>query len=172
MQSSIISNYALSLQSMTITGYDTLQIFDRQARKDASKVIGFSIKVGQFLTSTEAIKTYQSIGRLLVIAGMTAIALGMSAADLCHGFIKSCETTIAPDEIVIDELLAATVTPEDIEVIDTTIVPIVPEDTAIAHLLPVCEALDSTLWSFKQLREVARAIGMAVPRSLLARETS
>jgi hypothetical protein len=98
MKNSIVQDYAITLQFMTATGWDMLQIIDRQARKDVGKVARFSTKVEQILTSTEAIKTYESIGRLIVIGGMVAIALGMTAADLCHGFIDSCyegETAIA-----------------------------------------------------------------------------
>ncbi|NJR40955.1 MAG: hypothetical protein HC781_21600 [Leptolyngbyaceae cyanobacterium CSU_1_4] len=89
--------YAEVLRTMHRSGWSTLQILDRQARKDVCKVMQFSIATYRVFTSPNAIKTYRMMGQLMVIAGMVTIALGMTARDWCNAYIDSClEQPIEP----------------------------------------------------------------------------
>lgn len=80
-----------TLKSFEITAqsaWSTLQILDRQAHRDCAKIARFAGSITIAFTSRDAIRTYRAIGRLCVIAGMVAIALGYSARDAWEWFLR------------------------------------------------------------------------------------
>lgn len=122
MQLSIPSTVQISVQS----AIETLQICDRQARKDTGKVIDTLYSGYLLLTSPEAKQTYRMIREIVVIACMVAYAAGMSFREWSDRFIASCETQ--PVRVTVAEVAMPT---EDA----TTVEPAAP--TAVVHVATV-----------------------------------
>lgn len=81
------------MQSFIITATSaaqTLQILDRQARRDTGKVIRFTYRAYRVLSSPQAIATYRTLWACLQLACMVAIALGASAREWCDAYVESC----------------------------------------------------------------------------------
>jgi hypothetical protein len=83
-------SYGAIWRIMVRSGWETLQILDRQARKDTSKILKFGQSTYRILTSPDAIKTYRILGQLIVIIGMLAIALFLLLRDIFRSYNTTC----------------------------------------------------------------------------------
>lgn len=100
----------MSLQITAQSALSTLRIVARQSQRDTQKIVYAATTIAQVLTSPAAIKRYRIAIHLtreiLIIAGMTAIALGMSTRDLWEQFkrwsdayVESCQLKPQPVEV-------------------------------------------------------------------------
>lgn len=96
----------------------TLQILDRQARKDSGKVIRFTYGVYNVLTSAEAKRKYriarEVAGRIAEIVVLIAIAL---ASDLDRWIQSHEQSQVVEPEVEVE--VAETTAPVEVERINT-----------------------------------------------------
>jgi hypothetical protein len=119
-----------TLKSFQITAQSalsTLQILDRQGRQDARKVTAAVTRIVQILTSREAVQMYRMTWNALTIAGMIAIALGMSAREWCDVLVENSLVQPSPEAVE----------PEAEQ--PTIAVPVVADPWADAHEVPAVE---------------------------------
>lgn len=77
------------------SAWSTLQILDRQARKDCGKVAGGLYSLYLILSSRQAMQTYRALWQLLVIIAMIAWALCLefgAANQRCDREVHRCQT--------------------------------------------------------------------------------
>lgn len=86
-----MNSFVLTAQS----AWETLQICDRQARKDYAKCDRFARTIYAILSSEEARRWYRITWNCIVLACMAVVYLGMVCREWCDNYVESC----LPDEV-------------------------------------------------------------------------